>query len=190
MPVAPPGIIGVLVPNMIATGNIGTGVAQLATGIANGLVQWVPTVVVQTVDTGTLGVGKNVPTPIIVPQPLIYGNVLAGMASKGLLGIFAPLLALGIANGLVLAFLQMLINTTHAGVGVGAGVARFQAPPAEGAMIAGFKQAGMKGQATEMKALALAQALNLTFAVLVLPVVIAGPPSPLPGGGVGVGNII
>lgn len=190
MPVAVPGIMGVMIPNLISVAMIGTGVPQYCRGVALGLVKWVPTIQVNTLDTGTLGVGKNIPTPIIAPNPLVYSGVLAGMTANGLLGPLSPVFALGLSNGLVLSFAQMLINTIHPSVGVGAGVARFSAPPATPFMIAGFTEAGMKGLATVKKARAVAMAVDITFASLVLPVAIVGPPSPSPGAGAGTGKIL
>jgi len=190
MPVTIPGVVGVLFPNLVATGNIGTGVPQLTSGVANGVVQWTPQIVVQTVDSGTLGVGSGGPMPVILPPPILLGAMTVGFASFDILGIMSPLLILGLTNGLVLAYAQALIKTTHAGVGSGTGVATFRAPPAGPIFITGFKAAGMKGQATEKLALAIGQALDVAFASLVMPVPIVGAASPVGGGGVGFGNLI
>ena len=190
MPVTVPGIFGALMPNLLATGHLGLDTPKLAIAIATGVATWVPQIVVQTIDAGTLGVGKGVPIPLIIPQPILYGALLAGDASFGLLGILTPIMTLGIANGLVLGFLQMLTNTVHAGVGVGSGVARFIAPPAGPTMVGGFASAGMIGEDAAKKANAIGQGLDTTFASLVLPVVIVGAPTPAGGAGVGVGNII
>jgi len=190
MPVLVPSIVGALVPNLASVGALGTGVPNLARAIALGLSQWASLVAVTTVDVGTAGVGKNVPLPITVPTPVLYSNLLIGAASQGLAGIFMPSFTLGLTNGLVLSFVQMLINTQHPGVGVGAGVAKFIGPPAGLSMIAGFQQAGLNGSSAVKKALAIGTGLDLTFAVLFLPVVIVGPPSIFPGAGVGFGKII
>lgn len=190
MPVTPVGIIGVLIPNLVATSLIGVGVPTYANGVAQGLVNWIPQVSVQTQDVGTGGSGKNVPLPLLVPQPLLVANITSGMAAQDLLGVFSPLLILGLSNGLSLAFLQMLVNTTHVGVGTGTGVASFRAPPATPSMIQGFKSAGMKGPATERKAAALGQAFDQTFASLLLPVAIVGSVTPSAATGRGFGKII
>lgn len=190
MPVTIPGIMGSVIPNLVSTGMIGTGVPQYARGVALGLSQWIPLVKVTTVDAGTAGVGKNVPLPLVVPNPLLQGNLLAGMASQGLVGLMMPLFITGLTNGLVISFAQMLVVTTHPSVGVGAGVAKLVAPPAAASIISGFAQAGMKGDATIRKALALASGLDGTFASLVLPVAIVGPPSPIGSAGSGFGNIL
>jgi hypothetical protein len=189
MPVLVPGIVGALIPNLISTGMIGTGVPKYALGVALGLLDWVPKIRVQTVDTGTLGAGKSAPTPLFVPQPLIYTNLMIGAASQGLLGVMLPVFNVGLANGLVTSFGQMVLNTTHPSVGAGGGVAKFLAPPAAVSMISGFQKAGMSGDGPVKKAKALGRALDGVFAVLVMPVVIVGPPSVSPGAGSGFGGI-
>lgn len=190
MPVVLPAITGLLTANMTAAGMLGTDVSKIATGIATGLTQWIPQIIVQTIDTGTLGAGKGTPTPLLVPQPALYAALLAGDAAFGFIGILNPAFTLGVANGLSQAFLAMLTNTAHPSVGVGAGVARFIAPPAGPAMTAGFTAVGLKGMDMPKKANAIGQGLDTVFASLVLPVTIAGSASPSPSSGTGVGNII
>jgi len=190
MPVVPPGIVGMLVPNMTVTGNIGSGVSKFAGGVAAGLAVWVPKIVVQTIDSGSLGVGSGGPMPLLVPPPLLYANLLIGSASFGILGPMDPLLELGLANGLTASFVQMLVKTTHPGVGAGSAIARFQAPPCIPDMIAGFASVQMVGDGPVKKASAVGMALDITFASLVMPVPIVGAPSPSGGAGVGFGQII
>lgn len=189
MPVIVPGIMGALIPNLVSTGMIGIGVPKYALGVSLGLSKWISKVRVITVDVGTLGVGKSAPTPLLVPQPLLYTNLMIGAASQGLLGALLPPFTVGLANGLCLAFTQMILNTTHPSVGSGGGVAKFLGPPAAMSMLQGFKQAGMTGNASDKKAKAIGRALDMTFAVLVLPVGIVGPPSISPGAGSGFGGI-
>lgn len=190
MPATVPGFMGALIPNLVSTGMIGTGIPKYARGVALGLQQWVPKIRVTTIDTGTVGAGKNVPLPIIVPQPILYANLIAGMVSQKLTGVLMPPFILGLANGLVLCFAQTLISTTHPSVGIGAGVAKFSAIPAAQSMISGFAQAGMVGNQAVKKAKALATGLDRTFAILVMPIVIAGSPSPFPSAGSGFGSLI
>lgn len=190
MPVAIPAIVGALVPSIFATGNLGSKVPQLATGIANGLANWVPSVVVQTIDSGSLGVGSGGPMPLVVPQPAIYANLMAGGAANGIFGIMSPLLFLGIASGLVLAFNSMLIKTTHPGVGAGTGAARFIGGSSVPQMLAGFKSAGMKGEKSQKMAKAVGTGLDITFQALSIPIPIVGAPSPSGGSGMGLGTII
>lgn len=190
MPIATPAAIATLSTNLIATGMIGTGMPKYASGVVGGIVRWVPTIQVQSQDVGSGGSGTNVPLPVLVPQPLLLANLTAGMISMGLFGPLAPLLILGLANGLSLIFAQGLIKTNHIGVGTGAGVAKFRAPPAFPAMQAGFASAGMVGQAAGKKAQAIAIGLDRTFGALFLPVAIVGSASPSAATGRGFGKII
>jgi hypothetical protein len=190
MPVAIPAIVGVLVLNMRATGSFGDKVPQLATGVATGLQKWIPSIVVQTLDSGSLGVGSGGPMPLVVPQPAIYGALLTGAGASGVLGIMAPLMFLGLANGLVLAFAQMLIKTTHPGIGAGTGAARFIGGSAVPLMIEGFSTAGMVGEGTVKIAKAVGIGLDITFQALAIPVPIVGSASPAGGSGAGAGTII
>ncbi len=190
MPVTTPGIFGAVYPNLVSVGVLGSDGPKLARGIANGLVRWIPQVRVSTTDAGSAGVGSNVPLPLIIPAPLLYPALAAGMAAQGLLGIFVPVYLVGLSNGLSLAFTQMLVKTTHPGVGTGAGVAKFSAPPAASSMRQGFFEAGLKGESFTKKATAVAMGLDIVFASLVLPVIIVGSASPSPGTGVGSGSIM
>jgi hypothetical protein len=190
MPVTTPGITNALLPNLISVGLLGTEVPKLARGIANGVAQWVPQIRVNTTDAGSAGSGSNIPLPVTVANPILLANLTSGMSVQGLLGVFVPPYLLGLTNGLCAAFLQMAIKTTHVGVGSGAGVAKFTAPPARTSMINGFNSAGLKGDSAARKASAIAQGLDLTFASLLLPVAIVGSASPSPGTGVGTGSIV
>ena len=190
MPIAGPIAIPTLAANLVATAMLGPGVAKYATGVINGLSIWVPQVSVTTVDVGSGGAGTNIPLPLIVPTPVLLANLTAGMISQGIFGPMAPLFLLGLANGLTAVFLQTLIKTQHAGVGVGSGVASFKAPPAFASIILGFASAGMVGVAAARKAAALGQGLDVTFASLFLPVAIVGSASPTVTTGVGFGKIL
>lgn len=180
--------MGTLIPNLVATP--GVGIPKLARGLGIGLSRWTPTIVISTSDAGTAGAGKGTPMPIIIPQPLLYANLLAGMASQKLTGVLMPAFVLGLSNGLVAVYLQGLTNTVHVGVGVGAGVARFQPPPAFPFLQAGFTAVGMVGVADAKLARALGHGLEMTFKALVQPQPIVGPPTPTGSSGRGFGTII
>lgn len=189
MPVTPPTMAGAIAPNLAASGSIGLSAPQLALGVGIGVATWTQQIVVSTVDTGTLGSGSGVPTPILIPPSLI-GNMLSGFASFGMTGILSPALATALANGIMLGYLQGLLVTSHPTVGVGAGVAKFSAPAAGPSIIAGLGSAGMSGQQVPKIGGAIGMGLDLSFASLVMPVAIVGAPSPSSGGGVGVGKIV
>lgn len=188
MPLTPVGISGAIIPALVGTGMIGTGVAQFANGVAAGIMLWVGQLTVTTVDVGTAGVGVGL-LPCAIPQPLLLAGFQSSFPASGLLGIMSPLLATGLAVGLSVAFPQGIITTTHPTVGVGTGVASFPGPSAIPSMIAGFKSVGMVGPSTEQAATAIGLGLDIAFAGFVVPVPIVGPPSPVASGGTGTGKI-
>lgn len=190
MPVTLPQALATLTPNLAATSMLGVGVPKLARGLGIGLSTWTPTITVNTTDAGTAGAGKGLPIPIILVQPIVYANLLAGMAAQGLVGVLAPAFVLGLSNGLVALYAQGLTNTVHVGVGNGAGVATFRPPPAFPPIRAGFAAVGMTGDVGTRLARALSQGLERTFKTLVLPQPIVGPSAPVAGSGRGFGNIV
>lgn len=190
MPLAPPLLTPIIAANLIGTGNIGTGVTQYATGVATGVaIHFTSKLKVTTIDAGSLGVGTSV-MPFLVAQPLIYTSLLAGFTMGGILGPMAPLVALGLANGLAIGFLSGIVQTNHPGVGTGAGVARLTGSSAVPSMIDGFRAAGMHGSGPEKKARAIGLGLDLVVASFLMPIAIVGSASPAGGAGTGFGSII
>jgi hypothetical protein len=179
-----------LIPNLVATAMLGVGVPKLARGLGIGLSVWTPTISINTTDVGTVGTGKGLPVPIILAQPLLYANLMAGMHAQKLIGVLAPAFILGLTNGLVALYAQGFTNTVHAGVGTGAGVATFKPPPAFPPIRAGFAAVGMTNDVGTRLARALGRGLESTFMSLVLPQPIVGPSAPFAGSGRGFGNII
>lgn len=188
MALTPPGVSGTLLTNLVGTGHAGAAVPQLAQGLANGLLTWIALVKVTTVDTGTVGVGAGTIT-LLVPLPAIQGAMQVGFAANGIIGTFAPTMALGLSAGLSQAFLQGQVVTVHPSVGVGAGVCTFKGPPAYPFIQQGLSSTGVGGPGTSRLALAVGSALDVVFSALVLPTPIAGSPAPTASAGVGFGQI-
>lgn len=189
MPITPAGMTAAILPNLAAVAMIGTAVPQLALGIGTGATIFNTAMKVQSIDVGTLGVGAGL-GPVIVPPPVIISAMIASFAAGGIIGVMSVPLATGVATGLALGFAQGLIVTVNAGVGLGSGVAKFIPGPGPPAMIAGFAAAGLTGTSSIQLATAIGLALTITFAALVAPIVIAGPPSILPGAGSGTGQVV
>ena len=189
MPLTPPVVTGALLGALPASGFIGISVPQLAAGIAAGVNLWTTSALqVVTVDVGTLGVGIGV-LPCIVPPALLISSMLTTFPATGHFGPFAPALATGIGLGLSIAFPSGLITTTHPTVGLGAAVATFFGTSVP-SMIAGFTAAGMVGPMGALTATAVGAGIDITFAVLKLPIPILGPPNIVPSGGAGFGKIL
>lgn len=192
MPLNPPALAGAfLAPNLLSTGNIGMGMPKFAMGVAIGVCQYLTIQAkVTSIDTGVLGVGTSI-MPLIVPAPLLQGALYSGFSSMKILGPMAPLLILGLTNGLTQGWLALaLLQTNHPGIGVGAGVAKITAPTAVPTMIAGFASMGLVGDGPIKTATAIGIALDITFAAFVEPIPIVGTPSIVGGAGVGFGSVI
>ncbi len=190
MPLTPPTIAGTLAASFAGVAFTGVGLPQLSLGVGTGVNLWTSsTLVVTTVDVGTLGVGAGL-FPCAIPQPLLLAGLTTGFAGMNMAGTSAPQLIAALANGLSLAFLQGMITTVHPTVGVGTGVASFPGPSSVPSMLAGFAAAGMTGTSVAQLATAIGMGLDIAFAGFTIPVPIVGAPAPSPSSGVGVGKII
>jgi hypothetical protein len=189
MPLTPPGLTGAVLAGLTASGFIGTAASQLALGVATGIVTWATSAaIVTSVDTGTLGVGAGT-IPLVVPPPLLLGNLLVGFTAMAQIGVMAPVECAGLSIGISTGLAQGLVVTVHPGVGLGAAVVKI-AGVSVASMITGFAAAGLHGTSAIQHATAIAMGLDLTIAELVLPSPIVGPPSIVPFAGVGTGKIV
>jgi len=189
MPFTPFGAAGVVTPSLVATGMFGLRTPNFALGVSIGTTKWLNSLVVTTMDTGSLGVGSG-QLPLLVPQPLLLANITAALIATGNAGIMMPLKALGLSTGLSMAFLQAIVKTTHPGIGSGVGVARFSPVPAAPMIIAGLAEVGMVGTGVVKIGTAIGMGLSQTFATLTLPIPIVGSASPAAGAGTGFGKVI
>lgn len=189
MPLTTPLLTGTIITGLLSGGLIGPAMPKLASGIAIGISTWVPQLTVNTVDTGSLGVGAGF-LPFLIPPPLLIGSLLVAYAANGHLGPMSPLEATGIGNGISLGLLQGIIQTQHPTVGTGTAVGRVSGPPAFSSLMQGFSSVGITGQGASQKANAISIALMVTLQSLVFPIPIVGSGSPSPSGGVGIGKIL
>lgn len=188
MPITVPGMMATVLPALTSVGCLGIGTPKLALGVSLGVVQWVSVLKVQVVAAGAAGAGL-VTFPWLVPVPALVPPLLAAFASQSLLGVFSPLMATGLAEGIGTGLLTGLIFVPVPGVGSGAGVATFKGT-AVPAMISGFAQAGLTGQGAVRQATAIGQGLDSFFSVFSLPVPVVGPAGPAPGTAFAVGQIV
>lgn len=189
MPITPPGLIGAITGGLASGSMAGMSVPQIALGLATGIMTWIPTVQVITVDAGLLGAGAGL-LPFIIPPPALVGAMLAGVASAGLIGIMAAPAATGLGNGIALGLAQGLITTVHPSVGVGTGVAKLIFVPPIPFLLGGLASAGLTGMAVPQVATAVGTALTTVFAAFTMPIPIVGAGSPSPSGGAGTGKIL
>lgn len=188
--VSPVMAAGFIAPNLLATGQIGQAMPKFALAVSLGVVDYLSSAKVVSVDTGTLGVGTTI-FPLIVPQPVLVAALFSGFGSMGLLGPMAPLVIVGLANGITLGCAALaLLKINHPTVGVGAGVARIVGGSAIPSMLDGFDDMDMNTDGSKKMATAIGIALDITFAAFFEPVPIVGSASPVPSGGVGFGSVI
>lgn len=179
-----------LLPQLAGCSILGVGAPKLAFAICTGLSTWTPRIKVFTADAGTAGVGKGVPTPILLPTPLLIQYLTAGFAQEGILGLMAPPLILGLATGISQIYLKVFTNTVHSSVGVGAGLARFQTDPLVPDLLAGFAAIAAVGEGPTKMSKAIGSAMSLTFSGVTQPQPIVGTPSIIASTGVGVGTLL
>lgn len=172
---------------LVSAGSLGVGRPRLAAALAEGLSQYVRLgVTAISIDTGSAGAGKGTGVGVFLPQPVLEPALLASMAGHLILGPFAPALATGIALGTVTSLAQALLSGVHPGVGAGAGVLRV-IPNGSGALLyeAAFRLSGVSGLMGSALAQSVALALDTSMASAAGALAIAGPGSPMAGGGIG-----
>lgn len=189
MPITSAGLTGAILTGLSSMTLVGQGVPKLAQGVANGLMPWIRSLSVVTVDAGSAGVGTSLMV-WAVPAPILITNLLVAYPINGHIGVMAPLEATGLGIGLGLGFAQGVMVSQHAGVGTGTGIAKVTGGPAFPFLMQGFASADIKGLGAVNKASAISQALAVTLAVFTLPVPIVGSASPAGASGVGIGRIL
>ncbi len=170
--------------------NIGPSKTQLVNALANSLFIYKSNLIVTSVNVGTLGagVGTGFGFPI---SPTLIPTMISFFVANGLIGISSPKLALEISNGIIQAFGVSQISTISAGVGVGTGVSSITPNSLISVPVftSSFISSGISGIFSFQLANAIALSLDTTLPLTVSPLIIAGPPSPLPGSGGGIGTI-
>lgn len=193
MPLDPVSLTAVVRSALLGVGMIGTGSNQLTVGLANALSNYSKTaMIVNTIDVGTLGVGKGVGVGVLLAQPALFAALSSFFPSSAISGVSALQLATGISIGYSSAFATAIINTVHPSVGVGSG--KLQISPntaaAIGIFTTAFLSAGMTGNAVPQLASAVARALDSVLPTAIGIVAIAGSPSVVGSSGSGTGKLI
>jgi hypothetical protein len=195
MPITPPGLQGLLMPLVTAAGIKGTSASSLVSAISIAVTTWMQTLVVQTNDVGLLGVGVGTGKAIVTPPALV--GPLVGAAAASLKGTAMVPLMTAIGNG-VASFVasQVMVQTTHPGIGVGAGIGTLKIPgpaPLQGLLSAQFSAVKIMGTSMPSLAQAIATGLATGMATAIITVAITGTPivpPPVTGSSVGIGKLI
>lgn len=186
----PPAAVAIYQADLAGCGLLGFGAPKLARALGYGVCSWLAKATVSTVDAGAAGVGSGVPMPLVIVPQVFAGALTTQMVAQNIFGLFAPLFISGVTLGTVHVFAGTFTSTTHAAVGVGSGVGRVTAPPAYADIQAGFKQAGIDGQASGKAIKAISAALDQTLASVVVLQPIVGGAGPSPATGVGTGSLV
>jgi len=175
----------------ISHGMTGTGMSQLAIGCANGLQLYMAggcTVI--SIDVGTLGVGSGFGIGMILPGPLLAGIMSSLFVASLIAGPFSPITAEAISFGISSSLLTANINTINAGVGVGVGKVQCIPNGTGGTLFtAALVSSGMTGSSIPSLGQAIGGALDSAISSAQGVVAIIGPPSILPGGGIGFATV-
>jgi len=177
----------ILYTNLLVCGMLGSETPKLSLGICTGIQKWLSDVKVNTIDTGNLGVGTS-QAFLTIPPPILLVSLIKAFSDAHISGAMAPLLALGLSNGLPAALLTAVVFTNHIGVGSGSAIARFQATDATKAMTEGFRAVGLDG--AEKMARALGKALPSCFGMFYMNLTIKGSSTPNIGLGKSTGKIL
>jgi hypothetical protein len=191
MPLGPP-TIPIFQAALASHGLVGSGSVQLATGCANGLQLYMSGAgcTIISIDAGTLGAGTGIGAGIILAEPLLSGIMSSMFLGFLLGGPFSPVTADAISFGVCMSLATAVISTINAGVGVGAGKVQCIPNGTGGLVFTGaFLATGMTGSMVPSLGQAVGGALDASIASALGVVAIVGPPSILPGAGIGVGTV-
>ena len=193
MPLVLPAVQSLLLANLAGNTIFGVSSPLLATAVATGFVTYAQTSLIATsVDVGTAGIGAGVAPVISLPSAQIIGPMIAALTAAGVNGPSKPQLANAISQTLSASLLTAQIVTVNTGVGVGTGKATLVPNSAVSVplMIAAFTGSLLIGTASVRLATGIAQGIDAVLPSATAVLAIAGPPSPIPSSGVGVGKVL
>jgi hypothetical protein len=171
---------------------IGVSSSQLALGIATGLEIYSDSIIVTSVDVGTLGAGTGTGFTVMLDPPGLISTMTTAFADSAIAGVMAVAIATAISVGLVQVFAFAQIQTVNPTVGVGTGVCLLTPNPvaSAAAFVTGFISAGLVGVSSAAMATAVSVGLDSALPSAIAEIVIAGSPSIVPSSGAGVGVLL
>lgn len=194
MALLPPPVTGILLANMAGQSILGISAVQMATAVSLGFCGYmVSAPVITTADVGTLGAGAGIGFGLILPPPSLASSLRSSFEAHSIQGANKDMLVAALASGVSQSLLLAQILTVNAGTALGTGKVVSVAPvPVVSIpmMIAAFVGSGLLGVASFNLASAIAQGIDQALPQAQGQVVIAGPSSPFPGGGVGLGRVV
>lgn len=179
--------VSIVASQMSSVGMGGSGVAQMALAVGNGMTLALRAVTVTTADVGTVGVGAGTGVPFLEPNAATSFFSI-GLASSGVSGPSSVQLALAYGASLSLIVSTATSVTVHPAVGTGAGVMTvIPSGTATSIFLGALSSSGMTGAFVANLANALGSAFEMCMPIITGPVAIVGPPSVIPISGIGTG---
>lgn len=195
MPITVPTLQTRLQQNLSARQIGGAKSKDLSLGIANGFVNFLPSMKVQTVDFGVIGSGTSVQGTIQL-EPATGTTILQGtLSAVGISGAKSKDLASSVSVAFTNAMLQdAQVNTLVTGVSNGSGTGTFlpiNAPTLIGSLLSAFQAVGMNGTKTSDLAAGLGNGLASFLQTATIVTVDSGSPVPFgnPSSGTGFGTV-
>lgn len=194
MALIPPAVATVLLANLAGNGILGISAAQLAVAVSTGFCSYmVAAPVVVTADVGTLGAGVGTGLGLTLSPPSLSSSFRSTFTAHGINGANREMIINALSGALSQSLLLAQILTANAGTAVGTGTVVSVTPNplvSIPAMVASFVGSGLVGVASFNLAAAIAEGVDQVLPQARGQVVIAGPSSPLPGGGGGLGKLL
>lgn len=194
MALIPPAVAGIVLANLAGNGILGISSAQLAVAVSTGFCSYMLAApVVTTADVGTLGAGVGTGFGLILSPTSLSSSLRSTFTAHGINGPNREMIINALSGALSQSLLLAQILTADAGCGVGTGTVVSVVPnPAVSipSMVAAFVGSGLIGIASFNLAAAIAEGVDQVLPTARGQTVIAGPPSILPGGGVGIGKVL
>jgi len=197
MPLSPPGLQGLLAPQVIAAGMVGQMSQPLVLALSNAISAYLLTLTVRTNDVGSLGVGVGTGKVIITP-PQLVGPLLGAATANQLVGTSTPGLMVAVGNAVATFIATMgMVQSTHPLVAVGTGIGLLQIiggpVPLQAQLMGMFAAQGLVGQNIVNLASALSQGITQGLVSAQVVQVITGTPvvpPPVPSTGIGIGKLL
>lgn len=177
-------------------GVLGQSMPGLAQALSTGILSALRVTALQTVDTGTIGVGVGfIPAiaaaPLLVNPGLLTSLLVTNFKFNGIAGTHGNVISGGIATGFISHLATATVTSQHPGVGSGVGVG-FLVPSLSTytSLIATAIAPTFNGSLAGSLGQAVAQSVVAFLAGIVFTIPIVGPAGPIPSAGAGLGFLV
>lgn len=192
MPLLPATAIPIIQSNLLSNNIKGIASIRLATALANGFCSYSQSIIVSTIDVGTIGSGSGIGLGVTLTPAQLIKTLFDSFTANGISGIFKQRLIVAIASSFSSLLTNAQILTANVGVGVGTGKATLipNSALSISMMTTNFIAANLVGISGPKLARAVAQGYDLALPTAFGVVSITGGTGPSPGSGTGIGKLI